>query len=346
MDLVISFDDTGSMSSVRHQVRREIKTLTKELFSLVPDMRIGIIIHNDYCDKDVLVKLPLTSDQARIANFVNKSTDGYGGDADECYELALHEMHSGFTWRHGVPRAAIMIGDCNPHNKGYKCGSITCQYDWQTEAKACQAAGIKVYTVKALSYNSDAFYSKVAALTGAAKLKLAQFSHIVQYITAVAYQAADRLDEYEESDPTFKANFAFRNMFAALRGSDLVVGTLEAMDLMGRFQVLEVDAPVSIKDFVNNNGATYKAGRGFYEFNKREAIQDYKELILVNKNTGEVVSDQATTRKLLGLPSTGTAKVKPSEIPACKQYTAYIQSTSYNRKLTEGTKFLYELNHL
>ena len=50
MQLVISFDDTGSMASCIKQVRSEIKYLCKDLFDIVPNLEIALIAHNDYCD--------------------------------------------------------------------------------------------------------------------------------------------------------------------------------------------------------------------------------------------------------------------------------------------------------
>jgi hypothetical protein len=57
LNLVISFDDTGSMSSVRREVRRKIATLVEELFNIYENLKIGIIIHNDYCDGDTIQKM-------------------------------------------------------------------------------------------------------------------------------------------------------------------------------------------------------------------------------------------------------------------------------------------------
>ena len=345
MDLVISFDDTGSMSSVRNQVRSEVTSLCTQLFDLIPDLNIGIIIHNDYCDKDILVKLPLTSDKKSIVSFVNCTTSGYGGDADECYELVLHELHN-FNWRDGVPRAAIMIGDCNPHKPGYKLPTMSSpvSYDWQIEASLCAKLGVKIYTIKALNYPSEHFYSKVASLTNAVMLRLTQFSHIIQYILAVAYQSVDKLEQYEDSDPSFKANLALSNMFNSLRGKSSLVSE-EVFDLMGRFQVLDVVNEQSIKYFVESNGLTFKTGRGFYEFTKRERITDKKEIILVDKTTGETIANQAEARSILGLPLYGETKLSPNETSAFYKYKIYVQSTSYNRKLVKGTKFLYEVDH-
>ena len=50
-------------------------------------------------------------------------------------------------------------------------------------------------------------------------------------------------------------------------------------------------------------------------------------------------------REILGLPEYGTVTVAPGSAPALRDggYTAFVQSTSYNRKLLAGTKFLYEV---
>jgi hypothetical protein len=67
----------------------------------------------------------------------------------------------------------------------------------------------------------------------------------------------------------------------------------------GRFQVLDVDKDVSIKDFVEAQGVTFKKGRGFYEFNKPETIQKYKEIIVMDKKNGDMF-EGSHARTLLG----------------------------------------------
>lgn len=106
----------------------------------------------------------------------------------------------------------------------------------------------------------------------------------------------------------------------------------------GRFQVLDVDVDTSIKAFVEAQGATFKKGRGFYEFTKPETIQRYKEIIIMDKSTGDMF-EGAYARTLLGLPTDTDAKIKPANF----DYFFFVQSTSYNRKLIGGTKFLYEV---
>ncbi len=51
IDVVISFDTTGSMSSVLAQVRSKIKQTVERLMGELPDIHIGIIVHGDYCDE-------------------------------------------------------------------------------------------------------------------------------------------------------------------------------------------------------------------------------------------------------------------------------------------------------
>lgn len=217
LNLVISFDDTGSMSSVRREVRRKIATLVDELFGIYENLKIGILIHNDYCDVDTLQKMDLTNQHADIIDFLNRESSCGGGDDAECYALALHEFRN-FSWT-STNRVAILLGDAPPHEKGYKYETKEELYDWREETTLAKAEGIRIYPIQALGHRSSTFfYQTVAALSGTIKLDLSQFAHVTQYIVAITYQAADRLDEYENSQDAFKTNLMFKNMFAQLRG--------------------------------------------------------------------------------------------------------------------------------
>lgn len=77
----------------------------------------------------------------------------------------------------------------------------------------------------------------------------------------------------------------------------------------------------------------------FYEFTKRETIQDKKEIVIRNKVTGDMFTGSAA-RKLLNIPlGMGKSKISPKH---GDKYDVFVQSTSYNRKLVGGTRFLYE----
>lgn len=51
IEIVFSFDTTGSMYPCLTQVRRKIKNTVNRLLNEIPGIRIGIIAHGDYCDE-------------------------------------------------------------------------------------------------------------------------------------------------------------------------------------------------------------------------------------------------------------------------------------------------------
>jgi hypothetical protein len=363
LDLLISFDDTGSMSSVRKQVRSKVNELVGELFSSIEGLRVGIIIHNDYCDMPRhIFTMDFTADQRQIQEFVNQDSPCGGGDAPECYELALHEATK-MTWE-ADRRAFIVIGDQVPHQVGYRYGSHTNQIDWRIETEKLKNMDVQVYGVQALGVrSSNMFYDTISRLTGGVKLDLSQFQHIVQYINAVAYHQQGTLDNYQASDPSFNTNFALRNMFNKLRGMTDSAGFAEKVELLSKFQVMNVDTDgeTTIRDFVEMNGCTFNKGKGYYQLVERvkdsksasgtkanvEEIQGSKEVIFVDKKTGEAISDTMWCREKLGVPYGTKGKVRPSAIPdVIENYDVFIQSNSYTRKLDAGTRFLYELDHI
>jgi len=352
MDIVFSFDDTGSMSSIRRIVRQNLKDLTKFLFGKISGLRIGVIIHNDYCDApNHIYTLDLTGDQKKIEKFIEQDTPGGGGDAPECYELALHEATT-FSWK-SDKRALVLIGDQVPHKVGYTSGRLKCEYDWVAETEKLAKLNVKVYGIQALG-NREAtnFYTTISRLTNGVKLDLTQFQHIQTYLMAIASHQNGTLEEFESSDATFGTNIALKNMFRKLRGMVEDKGFAERVSILSRFQVMNVSEICPIREFVLNNGCTFQKGRGFYQLVERkpngeanwEEIQEHKEVIFVDRETGETHSDTRWCREQLGIPFGTRGKVRPLQIPEIMdKYDVYIQSTSVNRKLDPGTKFLYEL---
>ena len=109
----------------------------------------------------------------------------------------------------------------------------------------------------------------------------------------------------------------------------------------GRFQVLDVDENMAIKQFALSRGLVFKVGRGFYQFTKSEKISLKKEIVLRSKATGDFFTG-AKAKQLLGITAdSGKHRLKPADLP---EYMVFVQSTSYNRKLIGGTKFLYEVD--
>ena len=133
-DIVISLDVTGSMSPVLNECRRKVKQTIDTLFDSIDDLRIGLIVHGDYCDGVLAIqRKDLTTDRKSLIDFINKAQNTNGGDSDECYEAVLAEVN-GFSWQ-ANNRALVLIADAMPHEIGYRYNSIVVRNDWRDEAK-------------------------------------------------------------------------------------------------------------------------------------------------------------------------------------------------------------------
>jgi len=346
IEIVVSFDTTGSMYPCLTQVRREVERMVNRLFDDVPGLKMGIIAHGDYCDKGstyVTKRLDLTGDRRAIGNFVRNVEPTGGGDAPECYELVLNEARS-LSWSAGKSKVLVLIGDDVPH--GPKEAQNTKHLDWRNELDLLLEAGIHVYGVQALARgHATAFYKEIAKKTGGFHLELHQFQNVVELIYAVGYkQVGDtRLQQYEtEISKAGRMNRSLDRMFGEMLGrkasTTFAEGDLRAVN-PSRFQVLHVDDDTPIADFVRDQGLRFKTGRGFYELTKPVLVQSYKEVVLVDKRTGDMFSGERA-RELVGLPEGENAKIKPVSL---EKFTPFIQSTSNNRKLIGGTRFLYEV---
>jgi len=114
----------------------------------------------------------------------------------------------------------------------------------------------------------------------------------------------------------------------------------QLIDVTSEVNIWENVGSVSrIDDFFNAHVAGgYVAGKGFYQLDKTEkAVQDYKKIVLRDRNTNKVYAGDAS-RQMLGLPDYGTVSLKPGDH---KNYDIFIQSTSQNRNVPTGSKVLY-----
>jgi predicted DNA-binding WGR domain protein len=344
VEVVFSFDTTGSMYPCLTQVRRNLKNTVTRLGEEIPGIRIGIIAHGDYCDKGstyVTKHLPLTSDVEAICHFVEKVGPTGGGDAPECYELVLHEGLSQ-PWTADATKAFVLIGDDVPHPPAHNPQRL----DWRKEAEALTKSGVAIYAVQALARkHATRFYEDLARISGGFHVPLDQFSYVTDMVLAVCYRQSgeDQLQRYEEEVKTQgRMNRGLNRIFSTMlgRAAPTVVTEVELHAVPpGRFQVLDVDKDASIKDFVEENGLTFKKGRGFYEFTKTETIQGGKEIILMDRVTGDFFAGERA-RELLGLPVGETARIRPTDLD---KYAVFVQSTSVNRRLIGRTRFLYEV---
>ena len=119
IEIAFSFDTTGSMSQCLDEVRARVQETITRLFSDIPNLRIAIFAHGDYCDADmygyVTKFVDFTTDQSALCEFVRDVNGTGGGDFEECYELVLKQACDSLSWTTGTHRSLVMIGDAIPH---------------------------------------------------------------------------------------------------------------------------------------------------------------------------------------------------------------------------------------
>ena len=98
----------------------------------------------------------------------------------------------------------------------------------------------------------------------------------------------------------------------------------------GSYYIKDVFYDTRIDEFT---GKGYVPGKTYYQLTKRETIQPHKAIAILAD--GRVYSGQ-NARDLLGLPKKNV-RVSPDDHA---DYTIFVQSTSYNRKLIAGTRTL------
>ncbi len=376
-DLVFSFDTTGSMYPCLTEVRRNIKNISEKLFKEIPNLRLAIIAHGDYCDGDDKIKiLDFTSDVNMIKQFIHDAPATGGGDYPECYELVLQESRK-LSWRmEAKMKSLIMIGDAPPHEKNENPTKI----DWLEETEKLRNRNIQVFSVQCLNSGcreAFQFYSTISRMTNGYHLFLDQFSYIKDMIQAICFRQYNNAQlqnfESEVQKRDGGMNNALRLMFDTMLGrktreqvedemrperylsrytsrrssSEPRAPRTTSMDeselrpcLPTRFQSFTVDEDCGIKEFCSKMGIEFHTGCGFYEFIKAETISYKKEIVLMEKETGNLYEGDVA-RNIARLTDSTDRKIKPTDLD---KYNVFVQSTSSNRKLLKNQKFLYEVS--
>ncbi len=339
IEIIFWFDTTGSMYPCLGQVRRKVEETFTPLFKEMPNLKIGLGANGDYCDEGrpyVTKQLDFRKDMWDLTSFVRTVEQTGGGDLPECYELVLRKVQS-FSWSPNSKKIVVLIADDVPHPVNYSGNKL--RLDWRKEAEALRNKGIAVYAVQCLnkSHATD-FYTELAQITNGYHLKLDQFSEVLELIRAVSYrqQGVERVDVWEkELSDQERMTRSLEQMYLTLtdKGPKVVSrfatakistsgGDAIAVE-PGRFQTLIVDENCVIR-----------------EFTKREEIQEKKEVVVRDKKSGDTFSGDKA-RYLIGVPPGTRGHASPKGL---ENYDIFIQSTSYNRKLIGGTRFLYEVD--
>lgn len=195
IDKIIVFDDTGSMSGYRKEVRKHVKELIAELFKNTPNLRVKVVVTGDYCDMTSATNFgiayqesKLTDNQNDLVKFIDNAEQTSGGDADEFYELIIKKVVEETPWRKGS-MSCLLIADADPHKIGYSYpydGHIVrnAQVDWREEAKKSAKLGIQWDTLR---ITGASWYKELSDITGGVCLDFKNAEKIGQVITASTY---------------------------------------------------------------------------------------------------------------------------------------------------------------
>lgn len=191
VSIVISFDVTFSMKPAIADVKQKLRELVTNMKKDIPDLKIGIIAHGDYCDApNHILSLDLTDDLDKIMSFIVNAPSVSGGDLPECYELALHTARN-MSWTE-EGGSLILIGDDEPHTTDYRYN--TDHLDWRVEAKALKERNINIFPMQCLyaSYRGaiNNFWEEISQIAGTPLLILDSFTDSSKTIESCLYASA------------------------------------------------------------------------------------------------------------------------------------------------------------
>lgn len=384
MDIVISFDVTGSMMPVLATVRENLERLTSTIFAgSGADIRMQVFAHGDYDSTpyQVMSTEGFTRDAAEVARFIRSVRAVHNTwNEGECYEAVL-ERCKGLDFRPEARKLLILVGDDVPHPPHFPQNAA--RVDWRQCARHLAEMDVRIYAVQCASTDvarARGFYRELASFHRLSRyIALEQFCLMAELVLGIFHSASDDLDALRAHEEQLsREGRRTRNMaraFATLRGgagggggqADAEAGGEEEEEeeedptpesaaarasitldpsravavAAGRFQAVPVPANCSIRAFVESMGISFRAGRGFYELSKSESIGPRKEVVLEHRRTGDMYTGEAV-RQLLRLSPGGTTRISAAH-PCAAIYRIFVQSTSYNRMLVAGTRFLYEL---
>jgi len=223
LDLVLLFDTTGSMYTYLEKVRAKLAELASEVFSVIPNTRVGVVAFGDYSDAQstyVVKVLELTSDFDQVQKFIFGVQPTGGGDQPEAIEEALYSANH-LHWRIGARRAAVLVGDAPPH------GVIDSRLDFQyghfylDEASSLGQKAVRLYTVQCGNdASAERSFQEMAKVTHGKYLHLEGIDDLVQLIAAISMKEVGLLSAYTDRLAELKQLTPSRQRLLAMLNDD------------------------------------------------------------------------------------------------------------------------------
>lgn len=355
------FDTTGSMRPVAAEVRRNNSRLVKAAFSSIAALEMGVVAVGDDLPHEgggyMTKVLAPQRDWDKVARFVDNVPAAFGGDVDECYELALNDV-SKFPWHPDAKKVVIFFGDARPHAVRHHKNPR--RLDWEEEARKVAAQGVTIHAVHCLPhYGERAFWQKLANVGNGVYFQLDQWSHVESLILGITHHVQGGIEALQRFESELQTRqtvpVGVRRSFDSLAGRRSTVsarrdGRKPIAD-GSRFQVLTCDADErqDIQDFCVAQGLiaskdqfnSVVKGHCFYAHTERtEELRPNHEVVIQDVATDEMFSgDEART--WLECPFGERKDIRAN--PLGSGYTVWFQSKSVNRKIFPGQKVMVEM---
>lgn len=223
LDLVLVGDLTGSMQSYHSLLKRKFVDLCNELFPLIENLKIGIVFYLDHGSGDPYVTRvqKLTANVQELVQFINATSTGSGGDADEAVEDALHDLLQNMNWKESNTHSVVIFGDASPHpvnhcphhhdffnltkslyQKGITINSVYCSHYNQQELQRLENVDVGDFSRKLTYLNPPNFFSWIANVTGGMVIGVESIDDLVDIIKASAAKDSGHLDDLEKKMKT------------------------------------------------------------------------------------------------------------------------------------------------
>ena len=135
-----------------------------------------------------------------------------------------------------------------------------------------------------------------------------------------------------------KGIMSTKSFYSNLSGVTVREARSELSEITKQVTVITAKNLCLIKECIENQGLPYIKGAAFYQLVKTEKkVQPYKIVAVRVKSSGKIYAGNEA-RVMLGIDVSNTVRLVPGDHG---KFDVFIQSTSYTRKIPQGTDVLY-----
>ena len=149
---------------------------------------------------------------AKLHTFVRGVGATHGGDAPECYELALQKALTEMDWAPKSARVLCIAGDDLPHEPGFMAGTFTNKLDWRITLGKLATARVRIFAVQAgANAYANSFWQKLADDTQGKRITVKELATLKDLVLAAAVREMGD-GAYAEMSAEMKARGASREV--------------------------------------------------------------------------------------------------------------------------------------